>query len=454
MFAMVSFLATSVFLAVVLCVEADRCFERFGTDKVQCTEAEARCEWVEKDGEGKCVMPRGPKHGKDFKDGCFERIGTDKAKCMEAQGECEWLEKDGEGKCVMPKGPKHGHGKGPKHGKDFEDGCFERFGTDKAKCMEAQGECEWLEKDGEGKCVMPKGPKHGHGKGPKHGKDFKDGCFERIGTDKAKCMEAQDKCQWLETDGEGKCVMQRPKHGHEFKDGPGVELEVTKASLAGNSQKISGVLAISLSSSLGSDGVITMLGQHHSLLENAIASSHGYKEVKILGVDSARRLRDASAMNTQVRVRFEAQVSSRSPVSDEASDLEGELERALQQSFTKAGLDLHVQSATLSISSAERSKPDDSSNLALGSMAYLAALIGLLLIFACAAMVAVKIWRRRRSAGAAKAPGNSLGENNLVVMAVGVSADIKSKDLEEMDDLASVSTATPSSHGDTGGSEP
>merc|ERR1719440_2384443 len=103
-----------------------------------------------------------------------------------------------------------------------------------------------------------------------------------------------------------------------------------------------------------------MLGQHHSLLENAIASSHGYK-VKILGVDSARRLRDASAMNTQVRVRFEAQVSGRSPVSDEASDLEGELERALQQSFTKAGLDLHVQSATLSISSAERSKPDDSS---------------------------------------------------------------------------------------------
>merc|ERR1712072_1459911 len=368
--------------------------------------------------------------------GCFERIGTDKAKCMEAQGECEWVEKDGEGKCLMPKGPKHGHGKGPKHGHKFKDGCFERIGTDKAKCMEAQGKCEWLEKDGEGKCVMQKGPKHGH--------EFKDGCFERFGTDKAKCVEGWDECEWLEKDGKGKCTWLARR--------PGAELEVTKANLVGNSQKISGVLAISLSSSSAPDGVLTMLGQHHSLLEDAIATSHGYQEVAILGVDSARRLRDASKMNTQVRVRFEAQVSSRAPVSDEASDLEGELEQALQQSFTKAGLDLQVQSATLSISSAEGSKPDGSSNLALGSMTYLAVCIGLLLVFSCAAMVAVKIWRRRRSACAAKAPGNSMGENNLVVMAVGVSADTKSKDLDEMDDLASVSTATPSSNGE--GSEP
>merc|ERR1711865_797538 len=53
------------------------------------------------EGKGKCVMPSRPNHDSKHKDGCYERFGSDKATCKTSQGKCEWLEKDGVGKCVL-----------------------------------------------------------------------------------------------------------------------------------------------------------------------------------------------------------------------------------------------------------------------------------------------------------------------------------------------------------------
>merc|ERR1719265_2848738 len=193
----------------------DGCFERFGTNKTQCMASAGRCEWLELDGQGKCVTPRrehegkhGAEHGGKREDGCFEQFGTNKTRCMESAGRCEWLELDGQGKCVMPR-REHESKHGAEHGGKRTDRCFERFGTNKTTCMEAEDKCEWLEHDGRGKCVMSR---HGGKHKAEHGGKHEDSCFELFGTNKMQCMESESRCEWLEGDGRGKCVMPRREH--------------------------------------------------------------------------------------------------------------------------------------------------------------------------------------------------------------------------------------------------
>merc|ERR1739845_143469 len=104
---------------------------------------------------------------------------------------------------------------------------------------------------------------------------------------------------------------------------------------------------LSLGSSLPSVEVLEALDQHGYLLEKAVAQYHGYKQVAILSVDSARRLREA--VGTQVRFRFEATSHS----TTETIRPQGELETMLQKSFEEAGLDFQVQSAATEIISSE-----------------------------------------------------------------------------------------------------
>lgn len=248
----------------------------------------------------------------------------------------------------------------------------------------------------------------------------------------------------------GKCVMAgRHQHGTKREEGP-EKPEVDIHSFK-RFQKVGGVLAISVSSSLSSAKVLETLDQHRTLLERAIARSHGYKKVTILGMDSARRLRDATS--TQARVRFEAEVAGNVLVRSEDAYHAVELEKALQEAFVEAGLDFQVQKAAVVITSnavsTSSSQGDDIYGFSQLSIACMAS--GLAVICTCTVLLC--LWRRRSARSLATAvDSKNPGENNLVVAPV-VAVVTKDKDLSEIDaDLASISTGTPSSHGEA--SEP
>jgi len=327
------------------------------------------------------------------------------------------------------------------------DGCSDRFGSNKANCTASIGLCLWVETDGEGKCVMSARPNEGD----KVKGDKKDGCFARFGSNKANCTASNDHCRWVETYGEGKCVMSaKPDRGGKGKGGGRLKEGSKKATgsrmrSADPPQKVVGVLAISISSSLSSVDMLQTLNQHLHLLEHAVAHSHGYTKVRVLSVDPARRLRET--ISTQIRIRFEAEGGniSSSLVGGPATHLQAELEKALLQSFEKAGLDFNVESATVVITSAEGPASSPQGDKRLGfSKVGIALTGGIVLFCTCTAMLCM--WRRRCTRKATF--GDKAVANNLVVAPV-VGVVMKEKDLSEIDfDLASVSTGAPSTHDD------
>merc|ERR1711865_598598 len=200
--------------------------------------------------------------------------------------------------------------------------------------------------------------------------------------------------------------------------------------------KIIGVLSISISSSLASPEVLENLRQQGSLFERALAHSHVYKEVTILGLDVARRLR--AAINTQVHVRFEAEATKSLQSSDKAISSQAQLKEALQESFAEAGFDFQVQSATVAITSTQRHAGDKRHAPRLLVVAAIAA--GLILC-TCGTLLYMCLRKRSRSATKAAAANNEL----CVAPVIGVPC----KDNDKCDadiDLASISTGTPSTN--------
>lgn len=298
------------------------------------------------------------------------------------------------------------------------DVCFERFGSDQAKCNTAQGECVWFEMQGIGKCMASVRT---------------DGCFESYGSDKVKCTDTNGLCIWVEKNGEGKCM--RYKNGGDSADGmrkdrwkqfhggagdpvSNVVPQKSKKESShrkGNGRKtlhkIESVFSISIGSSLASPEVIETLKQQHLLLEHALAQSQVYQKVTILGLDVARRLR--AAVNTQVNVRFEAEATTIPEVDGEASGPHAQLKDTLQESFAKAGFDFQVQSATVAISSGEpmEARSDDIHH----STRYLmivAASAGLILC-TCRFLLGIFLRRRRETAAKATAAKNDLHHLHL-----------------------------------------
>merc|ERR1719265_1569909 len=352
-------------------------------------------------------------------DGCFERFGTNKTQCMASAGRCEWLELDGQGKCVTPRREHEGK-HGAEHGGKREDGCFERFGTNKTQCMESAGKCEWFELDGQGKCVMPRREHEGK-HGAEHGGKREDGCFLRFGTNKTQCMESAGKCEWLEHDDQGKCVMpRRPKLGSE------------------SSQDIVvfGQLSLSMSSSLGVAEVIETIDQRRSLLESALADALGYNKVTILGMSSARRL--GEIFSTRVQVLFQAERSGKLL---EAMPPQRVLEKVLQERFKQAALDIQVQSATVEITSEEimtSPAPVDNEKDGLSKVWVITAIIGINVCLCACLLSAVRWWYVRRAA-----------TQKCVNNAASKSQEVKEKQPDVLQNhFASASTGTPSTLGE------
>jgi len=401
--------------------KADGCFERFGSDKISCTATDGKCLWVETDGVGKCVLPSQPESNESHRDGCFERFGADKAKCLASEGKCEWLERDGKGKCMMPRRDHEGNHKG-EHGGKHEDGCWERFGTNKTKCMASEGKCEWRERDGKGGCVMPRGEHEGKHTG-EHGGKHEDGCWERFGTNKTKCMASAGKCEWLEQNGMGKCVMpMQPKSGSK------VPQDIT----------VFGQLSLFMKSPLTAAEVVETINQHRFLLESALADSHGYRKVTILSVSSTRRL--GEIFSTRLRVPFQAEKSGKLL---EAMPPPPVLEKVLQERFQGAALDVQVQSATVEITSEEvmtspvpvDNERDGFSKVKVGA---LIALIGFNVCF-CACLLCAVRWLYIRRAATKKGDDHHASKSNEI--------DKKQPD-EVHNDIASASTGTPSTLGE------
>mmetsp|Transcript_130163 Transcript_130163/g.224935 ORF Transcript_130163/g.224935 Transcript_130163/m.224935 type:complete len:371 (+) Transcript_130163:101-1213(+) len=349
--------------------KADGCFERFGSDKISCTATDGKCLWVETDGVGKCVLPSQPESNELHIDGCFERFGADKAKCLASEGKCEWRERDGKGGCVMPRGEHEGKQKA-EHGGKREDGCFARFGTNKTKCMASAGKCEWLEQNGMGKCVMPMQPKSG--------------------------------------------------------------------SKAPQNIIIFGELSLIMESPLTAAEVVETINQHRFLLESALADSHGYRKVVILSVSSTRRLGEIFSMRLQVP--FQAEKSGKLL---EAMPPQPVLEKVLQERFEGAALDVQVQSATVEITSEEvmtspvpvDNERDGFSKVKVGA---LIALIGFNVCF-CACLLCAVRWLYVRRAATKKGDDHHASKSNEI--------DKKQPD-EVHNDIASASTGTPSTLGE------
>jgi len=448
--------------ALVTCIAADGCFERFGSDEAKCKAAHGDCEWLGSEGEGKCVMPRRSRNHSEPTDGCFERFGTNKVNCTATNGLCLWIEHEGQGKCLKP-----GHSRD--HGKRA-DGCFERFGTNKANCTATNGLCLWVEHDGNGKCVMTR-----------HSRDdvkHTDSCFERFGTNEANCTATSGHCIWVEKYGEGKCThkegadrMDKPRGaeragkggghksgekragtvrkegGHESREEganrthkPHGAQRVGKGGGRKDLHKIVGVLSIFISSSLASPEVLENLKQQGSMLERALAHSHVYQEVTVLGLGVARRLR--AAINTQAHVRFEAEATESLQSIDEAISSQEQLKEALQESFAKAGFDFQVQSATVAITSTEpaHTRSGDKRHappFLIGAAAIAAGLIlcsGGTLLYMC-------LRKSSRSATKATAAKNEL----CVAPVIGVPCTDNDKCDTDID-LVSISTGTPSTN--------
>jgi len=295
--------------------------------------------------------------------------------------------------------------------------CFE---SNKLECITYDGECEWLDTRGGGKCVTVSGNntmgsgnktrgnnKRGNNTRGQHGGRMQNGTSE----DGAR---------------EGKGGGQREGKG--------------KGKVKPNSWHVAGVFDFSIGSSMESAQVLNVVAQKHTLLKNVIAQSHGFSNVAIVGVDTARRLR--SAIMTRIRVRFQAD-NFMSP-QETVEPTEDELSQALQQSFAKAGLDFDVLSAAVVIASSEwepsEPKRDEEESMIMLGVLLIAG--GLIMTCTCAAIFC--LCRRRRS-GANKMAKPEGSLNTIHTAPTIIAKPAKGHDLSEKDlDLASVSTGTPS----------
>lgn len=293
-------------------------------------------------------------------------------------------------------------------------------GSNQPECITYDGECEWLDTRGGGKCVSVSGNRtmgsgnktrgnntRGNNTRGQHGGRMQNGTSE----DGAR---------------EGKGGGQREGKG--------------KGKVKPNSWHVSGVFDFSIGSSMESAQVLNVVAQQHTLLKNVIAQSHGFTNVAIVGVDTARRLR--SAIMTRIRVRFQAD-NFMSP-QETVEPTEDELSQALQQSFAKAGLDFDVLSAAVVITSSEwepsESKPDEEESMIMVGVLLIVG--GLIMTCTCAAMFC--LCRRRRS-GANKMAKPEGSLNAIHTAPTIIAKPAKGHDLSEKDlDLASVSTGTPS----------
>lgn len=300
---------------------------------------------------------------------------------------------------------------------DPSDACS---GSSQLECITYDGECEWLDTRGGGKCVTVSGNntmgsgnktrgnnKRGNNTRGQHGGRMQNGTSE----DGAR---------------EGKGGGQREGKG--------------KGKVKPNSWHVAGVFDFSIGSSMESAQVLNVVAQKHTLLKNVIAQSHGFSNVAIVGVDTARRLR--SAIMTRIRVRFQAD-NFMSP-QETVEPTEDELSQALQQSFAKAGLDFDVLSAAVVIASSEwepsEPKRDEEESMIMLGVLLIAG--GLIMTCTCAAIFC--LCRRRRS-GANKMAKPEGSLNTIHTAPTIIAKPAKGHDLSEKDlDLASVSTGTPS----------
>lgn len=300
---------------------------------------------------------------------------------------------------------------------DPSDPCSE---SNQLECITYDGECEWLNTRGGGKCVTVSGNKT-MGSGNKTRGNNKRGNNTR-GQHGGRMQNGTSE------DGarEGKGGGQREGKG--------------KGKVKPNSWHVAGVFDFSIGSSMESAQVLNVVAQKHTLLKNVIAQSHGFSNVAIVGVDTARRLR--SAIMTRIRVRFQAD-NFMSP-QETVEPTEDELSQALQQSFAKAGLDFDVLSAAVVIASSEwepsEPKRDEEESMIMLGVLLIAG--GLIMTCTCAAIFC--LCRRRRS-GANKMAKPEGSLNTIHTASTIIAKPAKGHDLSEKDlDLASVSTGTPS----------
>jgi len=311
-------------------------------------------------------------------------------------------------------------------GADPSDACS---GSNQLDCITYDGECEWLDTRGGGKCVTVSGNRtmgsgnktRGNNKRGQHGGRMQNGTSE----DGAK-RNADGMHNRTEENREGKGGGQREGKG--------------KGKVKPNSWHVAGVFDFSIGSSMESAQVLNVVAQKHTLLKNVIAQSHGFTNVAIVGVDTARRLR--SAIMTRIRVRFQAD-NFMSP-QETVEPTEDELSQALQQSFAKAGLDFDVLSAAVVIASSEwepsEPKRDEEESMIMLGVLLIAG--GLIMTCTCAAIFC--LCRRRRS-GANKMAKPEGSLNTIHTAPTIIAKPAKGHDLSEKDlDLASVSTGTPS----------
>merc|ERR1719460_2389714 len=205
------------------------------------------------------------------------------------------------------------------------------------------------------------------------------------------------------------------------------------------SWNIGGTLDVSIGSSMEPAQVLQMFDQNRTLLEDAIARSHGYIKVVILGVDTSRRLRSATV--TRIRVRFQAE--SIIPPPERVVPTQSDLSQTLQQSFAKAGLDFQVQSAAVVITSSEFSEPDRSEQNDVLELDVLFIAGGLIMLCSCVAMLCLC---KRQHSRANNVPKHEVSANviHIAPVVIAKSYDLSEKDDKDLD-LASVSTGTPSS---------
>mmetsp|Transcript_33970 Transcript_33970/g.86116 ORF Transcript_33970/g.86116 Transcript_33970/m.86116 type:complete len:346 (-) Transcript_33970:391-1428(-) len=210
----------------------DECYEHFGSNKDTCLEAGEGCQWVEDDGDGKCIEKRGHHRECDENsegDECYEHFGSNKDQCLEAGENCQWFEDDGEGKCIEKRG--HHGGKPPKKR------CA-KFG--RQECSGTDGLCEWKADTNstngtcvptfaylnateveEAACELKPEPECtesslcGWSGGTCRFSNFKDVCKGLFGTDADRCLQQKWLCTWAEMpDGEeAACTMKLPGGG-------------------------------------------------------------------------------------------------------------------------------------------------------------------------------------------------------------------------------------------------
>lgn len=321
-------------------------------------------------------------------------------------------------------------------GADPSDACS---GSNQLDCITYDGECEWLDTRGGGKCVTVSGNRT-MGSGNKTRGNNKRGNHKRGNNTRGQHggrMRNGTSEEGAKRNGDG--MHNRTEENREGKGG-GQREGKGKGKVKPNSWHVAGVFDFSIGSSMESAQVLNVVAQQHTLLKNVIAQSHGFTNVAILGVDTARRLR--SAIMTRIRVRFQAD-NFMSP-QETVEPTEDELSQALQQSFAKAGLDFDVLSAAVVITSSEwepsESKPDEEESMIMVGVLLIVG--GLIMICTCAAMFC--LCRRRRS-GANKMAKPEGSLNAIHTAPTIIAKPAKGHDLSEKDlDLASVSTGTPS----------